>query len=77
MGDLWNDKCTRIYTTLTGSPVFPSTPSNWFHKFIRDFNVFLMIFNTNSLQFDIQRIFTKNKKASKPFSLLTKSWQGQ
>lgn len=50
MGDLWDDKCTRIFTTRTGSPMFPSTPSKWFNKFVKDFNN--KIINDDSIKKD-------------------------
>ena len=41
-GDLWDKECTRLFTTRTGSPIFPSTPSKWFTKFIRNNNTKIM-----------------------------------
>jgi integrase len=38
LGDLWDEKCSRIFTTRTGTPMFPSTPSKWFSKFIKKHN---------------------------------------
>lgn len=38
LDNLWDEKCTRIFTTRTGSPIFPSTPSKWFTKFIKKHN---------------------------------------
>jgi integrase len=38
LGDLWNKECNNIFTTIDGNPIFPSTISKWFLKFIRDHN---------------------------------------
>lgn len=38
LGDLWDKECTRIFTTRTGTPIFPSTSSKWFSKFIKQHN---------------------------------------
>lgn len=42
LDNLWDDECTRIFTTRTGSPIFPSTPSKWFSKFIKKHNAQIM-----------------------------------
>lgn len=41
-GELWDKKCTRIFTTDHGTPMFPSTPSKWFTKFIKEHNEKIM-----------------------------------
>lgn len=38
MGTLWDEKCTRIFTTREGGPIFPTTPGKWFSKFIKKHN---------------------------------------
>lgn len=38
LGDLWNKECNNIFTAIDGNPIFPSTISKWFLKFIRDHN---------------------------------------
>lgn len=38
LGDLWDDGCNRIFTARNGTPMFPSTPSKWFNKFIKEAN---------------------------------------
>lgn len=38
MGNLWNDTCTRIFTTAEGNPIFPQTLGKWFSKFIKRHN---------------------------------------
>lgn len=38
LGDLWNRNCNNMFTTNDGNPIFPSTISNWFLKFIRKHN---------------------------------------
>jgi integrase len=42
LGNLWDDECDRIFTTRTGTPMFPSTPSTWFNKFIKNHNEKIM-----------------------------------
>lgn len=42
LGDLWNDEYTNIFTTLNGKPMFPSTISKWFNKFIKRHNEAIM-----------------------------------
>lgn len=37
LGDLWIDS-GRIFTKWNGEPIFPDTPSKWFHKFIKRHN---------------------------------------
>lgn len=46
LGDLWDDKCNRIFTTRDGKPMFPDTPSKWFNKFIKKHNDKVMNDNT-------------------------------
>jgi integrase len=42
LGDLWDKNSTRIFTTDHGTPMFPSTPSKWFTKFIKQHNEKIM-----------------------------------
>jgi integrase len=42
LGDLWNDDYTNIFTTNSGEPIFPTTISKWFLKFIRRHNEAIM-----------------------------------
>lgn len=35
LGDVWEDKVGRIFTSDTGSPIFPDSISQWFSKFIK------------------------------------------
>lgn len=37
LGDLWVDN-SHIFTAWNGEPMFPDTPSKWFHKFIAKHN---------------------------------------
>jgi integrase len=46
--NLWDEKSTRIFTTRTGTPMFPATPSKWFSKFIKNHNERIM--NDNSIK---------------------------
>ncbi len=48
LGDLWNDEYTNIFTTLDGKPMFPSTISKWFNKFIKRHNEAIMSDDTIS-----------------------------
>jgi len=41
-GELWDKKCNRIFTTDHGTPMFPSTPSKWFSKFLKKHNEQIM-----------------------------------
>lgn len=38
LGDLWDKDCNNIFTANNGKPIFPSTVSKWFLKFIRRHN---------------------------------------
>jgi len=38
LGELWNKEETYVFTTFNGNPIFPSTPSKWFTKFITKHN---------------------------------------
>lgn len=38
LGDLWNKEEAYIFTTFNGKPIFPSTPSKWFTKFVNKHN---------------------------------------
>ncbi|MBU3075623.1 tyrosine-type recombinase/integrase [Clostridium estertheticum] len=64
MGSLWDDKCTRIFTTREGSPIFPTTPGNWFSKFIKKHND--MIMNNDSIK----------KEDREPYLISTISFHG-
>jgi integrase len=41
LGDLWHDS-DALFTTIDGKPIFPSTISKWFLKFIRKHNESIM-----------------------------------
>lgn len=38
LGDLWNEDYNNIFTSHNGKPMFPSTISKWFNKFIKCHN---------------------------------------
>lgn len=38
LGDLWNEEYNNIFTSHNGKPMFPSTISSWFNKFIKRHN---------------------------------------
>lgn len=38
LGDLWNEEYNNIFTAHNGKPMFPSTISSWFNKFIKRHN---------------------------------------
>ncbi len=59
LDNLWDDKCTRIFTTRSGSPIFPTTPSKWFTKFIKKHNNKIMNDATIE-QKDKQKYLIKN-----------------